>query len=85
MSLRQIFRAPMGIFDEYRALCFKSPRAMNFYMMNVGFIAILFFGKGMERLSMASAATKYEQGRRARRLYVPYFLAGYKFRFPENK
>ena len=85
MVLRQVFRAPMGIFDEYRALCFKSPRAMNYYMMNMGLVAVLFFGKGIERLAMYGESTKYESARRARRFYIPYFMAGYKFRFPENK
>ena len=85
MVLRQILRAPLGIFDEYRALCFKSPRLMNFYMMYGGLLAILYFGKGMERLCMYGEATRYESERRARRFYLPYFIASYKVRFPENK
>ena len=85
MVLREIARVPMSVFDEYRALCFKQPRAMNFWMMNMGFIAVLFLGKGVEKLAIkGSAADKYETARRARRFFIPYFLAGYKFRFPKN-
>jgi hypothetical protein len=85
MVLRQILRVPMGVFDEYRALCFKSPRMMNFFMMYAGMVALLYLGRGMEKLCMSGEATRYEQARRARRLYLPYFVASYKFRFPENK
>ena len=85
MVLRQIVRVPLGVFDEYRALCTKSPRMMNFFMMYTGMLAMLYFGRGIERLCMAGEATRYEETRRARRFYVPYFLASYKFRFPENK
>jgi hypothetical protein len=85
MVLRQIFRVPMGVFDEYRALCFKSPRMMNFFMMYTGMLALLFFGRGMEKICGAGEASKYESARRARRFYVPYFLASYKVRFPENQ
>ena len=53
MVLRQILRVPLGIFDEYSALCFKSPRMMNFFMMYAGILAMLYFGKGIERLFMA--------------------------------
>ena len=85
MVVREIFRVPMGIFDSYRALCFTTPRAMNFYMMTVGWVAMLFFGKGMEKIAIrGSEHTRYEGYRRARRFYIPYFLASYKFRFPVN-
>ena len=86
MVLREIFRVPMGVFDEYRALCFKQPRAMNFWMMNVGVIALLFFGKGIEKMAVGSNhQAGYETARRARRFFVPYFIAGYQWRFPVNK
>ena len=85
MVLRQILRVPMGMFDEYRALCFKSPRLMNFLMMYTGLVALLFFGKGIEKLCVQGEASRYEQARRARRFYLPYFLASYKFRYPEHK
>ena len=86
MVLRAIMRVPMGVFDEYRALCFKQPRMMNFWMMNCIMVAILFFGKGVEKLSVGGGhAGAYEAQRRARRFYVPYFIAGYNFRFPVNK
>lgn len=52
MALRSLVRAPMGIFDEYRKLAFKKPRAMNAYMMYMGFFAVLFVGKGVEKLNM---------------------------------
>jgi len=58
---------------------------MNFLMMYTGMVALLYFGRGMERLCMSGEATSYEQARRARRFYIPYCLASYKFRFPENK
>ena len=50
MVLRSIFRVPMGVFDEYRGLCFKYPRAMNFYMMYGCMFIFLFLGKGYEKL-----------------------------------
>ena len=86
MVLREIFRVPMGAFDEYRALCFKQPRAMNFLMMNMILISFIFFGKGLEKLSVAgNQAQAYESSRRVRRFFVPYFLCNYEWRFPENK
>ena len=87
MVLREICRVPMSIFDEYRGLCFKQPRIMNFYMMYMGLFAILFLGKGIEKLSLYSTGhqSTYESNRRARRAFIPYFLVGYKWRFPENK
>ena len=76
----------MGIFDQYRGLCFSSPRLMNFYMMNMVWISMLFFGKGMEKIALTGGDNiRYESFRRARRFYIPYFIAGYKFRFPLNK
>lgn len=87
MVLREIMRVPMGAFDEYRALCFRQPRAMNFYMMYMTMFALLFIGKGVEKFALYTTGHQaaYEQGRRARRFYVPYFIAGYQWRFPVNK
>lgn len=84
MVLRNIVRVPMGLFDEYRSLCFKYPRMMNFYMMNMGLIFILFVGKGVEKLSMRGPQNDYEAKRRLRRMFIPYSLCNYKWRFPEN-
>ena len=85
MVLREIMRVPMGVFDEYRALCFKQPRWMNFYMMNMAMLAFLFLGKGVEKLCLAGGPkSTYETSRRARRFFIPYFLASYKWRFPVN-
>jgi hypothetical protein len=53
MVLREIFRVPMGVFDEYRALCFKQPRMMNFWMMNCIMLSLLYFGKGFEKISLS--------------------------------
>ncbi len=86
MVLREIVRVPLGMWDEYRALCFKQPRAMNFWMMNAFLITILFLGKGVEKLSITSNhASAYEASRRAHRFYIPYFFADYRWRFPVNK
>ena len=86
MVLREIFRGPMGVFDTYRALCFTKARTMNFYMMNCGLVAALFFGKGIEKVSiLGNHKTGYETSRRAHRFFIPYFLVGYKWRFPVNK
>ncbi len=86
MVLREIVRVPMGIFDEYRALAFKQPRLMNFWMMNCIILSVLFFGKGVEKLSVGTGhASAYEANRRLRRFYVPYLFANYKWRFPVNK
>ena len=77
----------MGVFDEYRALCFKYPRAMNYLMMNLGLFSVLYFGKGIEKMNVNHSGNQraYESSRRAHRFYVPYFIANYKWRFPENK
>ena len=86
MVVREIFRVPMSIFDKYRGLCLTSPRLMNFYMMNMIWMSFLFFGKGVEKLALNSGEnTRYESFRRARRFYIPYCFASYKFRFPVNK
>lgn len=59
---------------------------MNFYMMNMIWISFLFLGKGMEKLALYSGeSTRYESSRKAKRFYIPYWLASYKFRFPINK
>ena len=84
MVLRNIFRVPMGIFDEYRALGFKQPRMMNFYLMYFGLFWILFLGKGVEKLSMRGEQNDYETKRRLRRFFIPYSVCNYKWRFPEN-
>jgi hypothetical protein len=85
MSLRALFRRPMGIFDEYRALCFTHPKAMNFYMMYIGVFFIMFYGKGCEKMVMHGRQTNYEFARRARRLFMPYLALNYKWAFPVNK
>jgi len=86
MVLREIFRVPMGVFDEYRALCFKQPRMMNFWMMNCIMLSLLYFGKGFEKISLSGGPQAvYESSRKARRMFIPYFLASYKWRFPVNK
>jgi hypothetical protein len=85
MVLREIVRVPLGVFDQYRALAFKQARTMNFVMMYTGFVAVLFFGKGFEKIAVTGGEqTTYESNRRARRFFIPYFLASYKWRFPTN-
>lgn len=86
MVLRDIMRVPLGVFDQYRAFAFKQPRTMNFIMMYTGFVAVLFFGKGFEKIgaNWGSQQGRYESNRRARRFFVPYFLVSYKWRFPAN-
>ena len=77
---------PMGIFDEFRALGFRQPRAMDYWMMNCCLLAFLFFGKGIEKLSVGTGhATAYEAARKAHRFYLPYLIADYRWRFPVNK
>ena len=87
MGLRSAFRVPMGIFDEYRSLYFRYPRAMNFWMMYSGTILILFLGKGAEKITLKGGKKdEYEHSRRTHRFFVPYsYLCDYKFKFPENK
>lgn len=84
MVLRSICRIPMGVFDEYRALSFKYPRVMNFYMLYAASFFVLFIGKGYEKLTFRSHEDSYEAKRRARRLFIPYSLLSYKYRFPVN-
>jgi hypothetical protein len=52
MVLKGVLRVPASMFDEYRALCFKYPKAMNFYMLYIGMFAVLFAGKGIEKMTM---------------------------------
>lgn len=87
MVLREIARVPMSVFDEYRAFGFKKPRLHNFYMMYMGFIAVMVFGKGMEKIAARDAkdARNWETQRRLHRFFIPYSIASYKWRFPENK
>lgn len=85
MVLREIMRLPLGVFDQYRALAFKQARTMNFVMMYTGIVAVLFFGKGFEKIAVAGGEqAAYESRRRAHRFFIPYFIAGYKWRFPTN-
>ena len=83
MVLRSIFRVPMGVFDEYRALAFKYPRAFNFWYLYCMCAAVMFLGKGFEKLAVQSDQTNYEWRRRARRFFMPYSVVSYKWRFPE--
>ena len=86
MVLREICRVPMGAFDEWRALCFKQPRVMNYVMMNMALVFILFAGKGVEKMCINTGhQAAYESKRRAQRFFMPYFLVSYKWRFPVNK
>jgi hypothetical protein len=65
MVLREIMRVPLGVFDQYRALCFTQPRAMNYFMMNCGFVAVLFLGKGFEKIALKGGEqAAYEAKRR---------------------
>lgn len=84
MVLRSIFRVPMGVFDEYRALFFKYPRVMNFnYMYGIMFF-FLFVGKGYEKIIARGKQNSYELNRRARRLFIPYSLISFRWRFPTS-
>lgn len=83
--LKSVVRVPASIFDEYRALCFKYPKAMNFYMISLTFFFFMILNKGAEKISMRGEANSYEFKRRLRRLFIPYSLVGYQWRFPENK
>jgi hypothetical protein len=85
MVLRSICRVPMGVFDEYRALYFKHPRTMNFFMLYTTVAVFLFFGKGFEKLALQAEQTKWENSRRLRRAFIPYSLVSYKWRFPVNQ
>jgi len=51
-ALRGVFRAPMGLFDEYRALGFKHPRKFNYYMFYMAGMLIMFAGKGVEKITV---------------------------------
>lgn len=75
----------MGVFDEYRAFYFRHPRTMNFGMLYFSFALVLVFGKFPEKFTFNSSQTSYEFNRRARRLFIPYSLASYKFRFPQSQ
>ena len=85
MVVRSFFRVPMGVFDEYRNLSFKYPRAMNFFMTYSIIVAIMYFGKGFEKMAMQGEQSSHEWNRRARRFFMPYSLVSYKWRFPSNQ
>ena len=84
-GLRAVLRKPMGIWDEYRALCFKKPREMNFYMMWGCLFFIYVLGRGTEKITMHGEQNNYELKRRLRRAYMPYFVLNYRWGFPYNK
>ena len=83
--MRVLFRKPAGIFDEYRALCFKKPKLMNQYMMYMGMFFILFYGKGIEKITAQGNQSCYEVKRRARRMFLPYAVLSYRWAFPANQ
>jgi len=58
---------------------------MNFYMLYAGCFWVLFLGKGYEKIVFSGRHVEYERNRRARRLFVPYSLVSYRWRFPVNQ
>ena len=85
MVLRGIFRAPLGVFDVISNYRFTYPRTSNFYFIYASLALILYFGKGFEKMNMSGNQSSYENRRRARRLFVPYSLVSYKWRFPVSQ
>lgn len=77
LALRGVARTPMGFFDTYRGWCKTHPRTMNFYMVNLGFVAMFIVGKGSEKINFRGRANTYEKSRRLRRMFMPYSLVGY--------
>ncbi|CDW85797.1 UNKNOWN [Stylonychia lemnae] len=84
-AVRKIVRTPMSVFDQYRSLCFTSPRLMNFYMLYASFFFALFLGKGYEKIVFQGKHVEHERDRRFRRFFIPYSLVSYKWRFPVNQ
>jgi hypothetical protein len=60
-SIRSLLRAPLSLPDSYRALSKTYPRSMNFYYTYIAIVGALFFGKGIEKLSMKGEQTAYER------------------------
>ena len=85
-SLRRFFAMPLVAFDWVRIGMNNNPRSGNYVMMMSSFVAILIVGNGADKMTTAGGlASKYESYRRANRYFVPYFMAGYQYRFPEIK
>ena len=53
MVLRELFRAPLGVFDVISNYRFTYPRTFNFYYMYSSLAFILLFGKGYEKMAMS--------------------------------
>lgn len=58
---------------------------VNFALLMSGFVIATFL-VGPDKFVMTDRRTKmYETNRRARRMFIPYSLVGYRWRFPANK
>ena len=85
-SFRRFCATPLLMFDQVRLSMQKHPKPSNGIMMMSSFVVLLCLGNGAEKLSTQnSVGRQYEKLRRANRLYMPYFLADYSYRFPQIK
>ena len=85
MVIRNIIRAPLGIFDKYFAMNHLHPKWMNFYMLYMSMFLVLFLGRGVENLYMRGRHNDWERNRRIHRWFVPYSIKNYKWRFPKQE
>ena len=80
--LRTTLRVPLSSFDMFRSLYERHPKWINYYLLNAFVVTALIVGKGAENItSKQGRVARYELRRRARRLFIPYSLMGYKWRF----
>ena len=85
-STRRFMAIPLLAFDWVRQTSLSNPRQMNYVVMWTSLVVIMTVGNGADKLTTSGGvATQYEKFRRANRYFMPYFIADYKFKFPQVK
>ena len=83
-SFRRFMATPLLAFDSVRVGMQSNPKQANYAMMMSLFVVILMAGNGADKLTTrsSSVAAKFEAYRRLNRIYIPYFIADFRYRFP---
>ena len=86
-SFRRIMAIPLYAFDSVRAGLQANPKPGNYMFMMTSFVVILMVGNGADKLTTkwGSVANSYETYRRVNRYFIPYFIADYRYKFPQIK
>ena len=85
-SLRRFMAQPLVAFDWLRNGMASNPRTFNYASMMFCFFGVFMLGNGADKLTVSQGLrTKYERYRLSQRMFVPYCVADYSYRFPQIK